>query len=64
MELENGSLYQSEYIKTILNADKADLEEILTTIKEKEVIAENINDNIDETTSFGQRIADKIASFG
>ncbi len=34
------------------------------SIKEKEVIAENINDNFDEKISVGQRIADKIASFG
>lgn len=55
---------QSEYIKHILNADKEDLEEILCSIKEKEVLSENINDNYDEQLTFGQRIADKVASFG
>lgn len=64
MDLETLSHNQTEYIKNILNADKADLEEVLRSIKEKEVLSENINDNYDETTTFGQRIADRVAAFG
>lgn len=64
MDLQHVEHDQSEYIKNILNADRADLDEIFRSIKEKEVLSENINDNYDETTTFGQRLADKIASFG
>lgn len=64
MDLEHLKHDQSEYIKNILSADRADLEEILLSIKEKELLSENINDNIEETKTFGQHVADKIASFG
>ncbi len=64
MDLQNVERNQSEYIKNILNADKADLEDILVSIKEKELLSQNINDDYDETLTFGQRLADKIASFG
>lgn len=64
MDLQHVEHDQTEYIKNILNADRADLDEIFRSIKEKEVLSENINDNYDETTTFGQRLADKIASFG
>ncbi len=64
MQIEDTTHYQSDYIKGILNADKEDLDEILTSIKEKELLSENLNDNYDEKLTFGQRLADKIASFG
>ena len=43
---------KAQYIKDILSADSADLEEVLLSIKEKELIVENINDNFDEKTTF------------
>ncbi len=64
MNLEEFSHNQSEYIKSILTADKEDLDEVLRSIKEKELLSENINDNYDEELTFGQRIADKVATFG
>lgn len=64
MDLLNLQQGQSQYIKDILNADRADLEEVLLSIKEKELIAENINDNLEDKLTFGQRVADKIATFG
>lgn len=64
MDLEHFQHDQSEYIKNILNADRADLEEVLMSIKEKELLSENLNDNMEEKLTFGQRVADKIASFG
>lgn len=64
MEFEHISTDKAQYIKDILTADSADLEEVLLSIKEKELIVENVNDNFDEKLTFGQRVADKIASFG
>ena len=64
MEFERVYTDKAQYIKDILSADSADLEEVLLSIKEKELIAENVNDNFDEKITFGQRLADKIASFG
>src|SRR5690606_6838016 len=62
--LQNIQHDQSQYIKDILSADRADLEEVLRSIKEKELLSENLNDNYDEKLTFGQHLADKIASFG
>lgn len=64
MNLEEFSHNQSDYIRSILTADKEDLEEVLRSIKEKELLSENINDNYDEKITVGQRVADKVASFG
>jgi len=64
MEFEHITSDKAQYIKDILSADTADLEEVMLSIKEKELIAENVNDNMDEVTTFGQRLADRIAAFG
>lgn len=53
----------TKHIQDILDADKAELEEVLSSIRQKEILSENINDAT-ETFTFGQRIADKIAKFG
>ena len=37
---------------------------VLSHIKEKQHISRNINTDFDESLTFGQRIADKVASFG
>ena len=52
MQLDNIMTDKAQYIKDILSADSADLEEVLLSIKEKELIVENINDNFDEKTTF------------
>lgn len=64
MKYEDVITNKAQYIKDMLNADHEDLEEVLTSIKAKEILSENVNDNMDEKTTFGQRLADKIASFG
>ena len=53
-----------KHIQDILDADKAELEEVLSSIREKEILSENINDADEDTFTFGQRLADKIAKFG
>ncbi len=64
MQYENLTSEKAQYIKDMLNADHEDLEEVLSSIKQKELLSENINDNYEEHLTFGQRMADKIATFG
>lgn len=51
-------------ITEMLNKEKEELIEIFDAIKAKETLAENVNDSFDEVTTYGERVADKIANFG
>lgn len=53
-----------EHIKELLNQEQSDLAQIMSIIEKRENTSENINDAYDEQTTFGQRLADKIAAFG
>ena len=50
-------------IKDLLQKEQENLVYIMEAIKARETLAENINDTYDEQTTFGERLADKIASF-
>lgn len=52
------------HIKELLNQEQSDLAQIMSIIEKRENTSENINDAYDEQTTFGQRLADKIAAFG
>lgn len=64
MKSSDHFIESTEHIQRILDADKAELEDVLLSIKQKEILSENINDTDEETFTFGQRLADKIAKFG
>lgn len=53
-----------EHITEILQNEKDELSNILEAIKEREILSENVNDSYDETSTFADRLADKIAEFG
>jgi uncharacterized membrane protein len=38
--------------------------EVVTSLREQELVSKNVNTEFDEKTNFGNRLADKIASFG
>ena len=56
------------HFEEILTKDKGTLseleQEVLQSLKHQEILSENINEEFDETLSFGDRCADKIARFG
>lgn len=62
------NLYRNEYIKSVLEKDKGDItsldQEVIRSFKEYELISENIENDIDENISFGEKLADKVAVFG
>jgi uncharacterized membrane protein len=61
-------LYRSEYVEDALKEEVGDLthleEEVVTSMKEQETLTENLNLTFEKSVTFGQRVADQVASFG
>ena len=61
-------LYQNKYIHSILESEKGEFttleQQVLETMKEHELISINSDTTLDHEWSRGERIADKIATFG
>ena len=59
---------RSEYIESIINKEKGEAKGItkdfIKSIRKHELIAENIDTKYESTVRFGERLADRIASFG
>ncbi len=60
--------FRMEYVEDTLQAQKGtltDLEkEVLDSMKEQEILSRNINPEFDRELTVGQRLADRVASFG
>lgn len=60
--------FRSQYAQEILEGEKGkltDLEkEVIDSIKDQDIISENINNEVAEKLTFGDRIADRVAEFG
>lgn len=60
--------YRSIYVQNVLIQEKGELSqlehEVLASLREHETVAENLNTTMEEETTFGQRLADKVATFG
>jgi uncharacterized membrane protein len=56
---------RTEYVKNVLETEKGELstleEEVLKSLKEQELLSENINVEFDQKLTFGQRLSDKLA---
>jgi uncharacterized membrane protein len=59
---------RADYIEDVLEAERGELssleEEVARSLREQELLSENLNEEYDQTLSFGQRVADKVATFG
>ena len=59
--------FRAEYIRHVLEADKGELtaleEQVVRSLKEQEILSENINIEFDQKLTFGQRMADKLADY-
>ncbi|MBI4743707.1 MAG: DUF1003 domain-containing protein [Actinobacteria bacterium] len=62
------SLLGSEYVTKVLEEEKGEIsaldQEVIQSLKDQEILSENINKEFDEKLTFGQRAADKVADFG
>ena len=59
--------FRAEYIRHVLEADKGELtaleEQVVRSLKEQEILSDNINIEFDQKLTFGQRMADKLADY-
>jgi uncharacterized membrane protein len=62
------NLFRSEYVLEMMRIEKGELtgleEDVVQAMKENETLSQNIEKEYRERLSFGQRIADRVASFG
>jgi uncharacterized membrane protein len=66
--LQELANYRDKYVRSMLSDEKGELSfidiEVVNSLKTDGVLSRNINEEIIEYLSFGQRIADKVAEFG
>ena len=60
--------YRGKYVQYILETEKGDLsvleQDVLDSLKKQELVSENLNVEFEQQLTFGERLADAIASFG
>ncbi|MBI5039161.1 MAG: DUF1003 domain-containing protein [Nitrospirae bacterium] len=60
--------YREEYVKDLIKADKGELsvleDQVIKSLKEQELLSQNINVEYDRQRSFGEIMSDKLADFG
>ncbi len=59
---------EKEYLNDLVTRELGDLDdlekEVLTSISQSKILTEKIDDNFDDTLTFGEKIADRVATFG
>ncbi|HKQ98313.1 MAG TPA: DUF1003 domain-containing protein [Candidatus Polarisedimenticolia bacterium] len=60
--------YRMAYVRSILESEKGELssleQDVLESIRKHELISEDLEVDVDEQRTTGQRVADKVATFG
>ncbi|MGH7885292.1 MAG: DUF1003 domain-containing protein [Thermodesulfobacteriota bacterium] len=60
--------FRTEYIENVLETQKGKLsileQEVIKSLKDQELLSQDINAEFDQNLSFGERAADKVAEFG
>lgn len=60
--------YRANYVHTLLETEKGELttleSEVLDSIREHDLLSKNVDAEFEQTWSFGERLADRIATFG
>jgi uncharacterized membrane protein len=62
------SRYRTDYVRSMLESEKGELsnldQEVLNSIRDHELLAKDVEGEFQQRWSFGERLADRIASFG
>ena len=62
------NVYRAKYMKSIMEKDLGELDnlekEVVQSFRNNDILAENINETYEESLGFGDRVSDRIASFG
>ncbi len=60
--------FRAKYVHSLLQSDKGEItsleKEVLSSLEEQELLSKNIELDVDEKWSVGQRLADRVARFG
>jgi uncharacterized membrane protein len=60
--------YRSKYVRFLLESEKGEItsleQEVLHSIREHELLAKNVDAEFEQKWSLGERLADRIATFG
>lgn len=60
--------YRRDYLEDLLEEERGELSEldreVIDSLETGEILAQNPEEEIDEKTTFGQRMADRVATFG
>ena len=59
---------RSEYVQNMLRQEKGELtaleQDVIESLREHDILSQNVNSTLDDKWTFGQRLADHVASFG
>ena len=60
--------YRMQYVQSILSSEQGEVSnleyEVLNSMQQHDLISTNVENRLDQNWSFGERLADKIATFG
>ncbi len=60
--------YRKKYVRALLESEKGELsdlkQEVLNSLEEHEILSMNPDDEQEQNWTFGERLADRVASFG
>ena len=66
--LDDLNKYRTEYIESMIEEDKGEISrlesDVVRSMAENELLAKNINSEYETQLTYGERLADRIASFG
>ncbi|MGI8957408.1 MAG: DUF1003 domain-containing protein [Chthoniobacterales bacterium] len=66
--LDDLGHFRRDYVKEVLEDEIGELsvldQEVIDSLQEREILSENIGKEFDKDLTFGERLSDKIASFG
>ncbi len=60
--------YRSLYVQNVLEQERGELSslerDVIDSLRQHDILTQNLNDAVDDKSTLGQRLADKVASFG
>lgn len=66
--LDDLGKFRRDYVKEVLEDEIGELtvldQEVIDSLQEREILSENIGKEFEQDLTFGERLSDKIASFG
>lgn len=66
--LKDLNKYRIEFIKKVLEEEKGELsaqeKEVIKSLKDQETVAKDINAEYEQRITFGERVSDRLSSFG